>query len=585
MATQTGTLKAGNQLVIDSQGASVDYDVSVTGYAVDFKRIQQKNTLSLGPHKVDCSYSVTVNSGSPSVYKVQPNGQREYTAATLPEPATLVVGATVVVNGRQVISDGFKFNPISISNDSSIAVFGTSIENLTASPDGTATLAAGGVNIANTLMGLPWKTVHDFGIDGDKSTGFVTRLQPVLNVNPGWVYVGFPINDVIFDDVPLEATLENMTLVYETFRLYGCTMILNLGQPISAFSTDTTGSKKQRYFAIRAFVEQYASSNSNVYLVDTASAFTDPTLNGGVNISSPPVTNDGIHDNYIGGFKKGLLITSVVSNAVKARQYKNGSAQAYWQHTHNPMMLGDKANGVDGYSGGTGITGTGPTSCQVTQIGTGTAVGSRSAVLRPYTSPVSYSPQWVLTTVAAQSGVKIAQGSSGPLGFTTTWAASGGTGVGVKRIPTTPNGYFYTAIVSGTTAATEPVWPTVEGATIVDGGVKWFCRRIPVTGEKWFAEIEYSVRSTSNGAAVQVKLESVDTAGVTRQTVIGNKVDTAAGWPYPNQVHDGVVRTPVMEIGAYSVKNLFPSAEVIGDTAGGTITFEIHRMNMMRVDD
>jgi len=99
MATQTGTLKAGNQLVIDSQGASVDYDVSVTGYAVDFKRIQQENTLSLGPHKVDCTYSVTVNSGSPSIYKVQPNGQREYTAATLPDPATLAPGTTVFVDG------------------------------------------------------------------------------------------------------------------------------------------------------------------------------------------------------------------------------------------------------------------------------------------------------------------------------------------------------------------------------------------------------------------------------------------------------------------------------------------------------
>lgn len=104
--SQTGTLKAGNQLVIDSQGASVDYDVSVTGYAVDFKRIQQKNTLSLGPHKVDCSYSVTVNYGSPSIYKVQQNGQREYTAETLPDPATLAPGETVVVDGLVKQSNG-----------------------------------------------------------------------------------------------------------------------------------------------------------------------------------------------------------------------------------------------------------------------------------------------------------------------------------------------------------------------------------------------------------------------------------------------------------------------------------------------
>jgi len=113
MATQTGTLKAGNQLVIDSQGAPVDYDVSVTGYAVYFKRIQQENTLSIGPYKVDCSYSVTVNYGSPSIYKVQPNGQREYTADTLPDPATLGVGASVVVGGDLAISGGDYYRQMS----------------------------------------------------------------------------------------------------------------------------------------------------------------------------------------------------------------------------------------------------------------------------------------------------------------------------------------------------------------------------------------------------------------------------------------------------------------------------------------
>lgn len=106
MPTQTGTLKAGNQLVIDSIGSPVDYDVSVTGYAVDFKRIQQKNTLSLGPYKVDCSYSVTINSGSPSIYKVQPNGQREYTALELPDPSSADYGNPYFVGNDIAVSSG-----------------------------------------------------------------------------------------------------------------------------------------------------------------------------------------------------------------------------------------------------------------------------------------------------------------------------------------------------------------------------------------------------------------------------------------------------------------------------------------------
>ena len=99
MATQTGTLRAGYQLVIDSQGASVDYDVSVAGYAVDFKRIQQKNTLALGPYKVDCTYSVTANSGAPSIYKTKEGAAIEYAAGSAPSPGLFNLGDIAVISG------------------------------------------------------------------------------------------------------------------------------------------------------------------------------------------------------------------------------------------------------------------------------------------------------------------------------------------------------------------------------------------------------------------------------------------------------------------------------------------------------
>jgi len=102
MATQTGTLKAGNQLVIDSIGAPVDYDVSLQGVDVSISKKQIANSQAYGPYEYDATYTVTVISGSPSIYKVQPNGQREYTADTLPDPATLGAGTTVVVDGHLV---------------------------------------------------------------------------------------------------------------------------------------------------------------------------------------------------------------------------------------------------------------------------------------------------------------------------------------------------------------------------------------------------------------------------------------------------------------------------------------------------
>ncbi len=39
--------------------------------------------------------------------------------------------------------------------------------------------------------------------------------------------------------------------------------------------------------------------------------------------------------------------------------------------------------------------------------------------------------------------------------------------------PITANGRSYIATVAGTSAASEPTWPTTEGGTVVDGGVTW----------------------------------------------------------------------------------------------------------------
>jgi hypothetical protein len=54
------------------------------------------------------------------------------------------------------------------------------------------------------------------------------------------------------------------------------------------------------------------------------------------------------------------------------------------------------------------------------------------------------------------------------------WEAAELLDIGDSRRPTTPTGYRYEVIISGTThASTEPTWPTVIGSTIVDGTVTW----------------------------------------------------------------------------------------------------------------
>lgn len=58
-----------------------------------------------------------------------------------------------------------------------------------------------------------------------------------------------------------------------------------------------------------------------------------------------------------------------------------------------------------------------------------------------------------------------------------TWAASTAFTVGKFTRPTAPNLLRFEATAStGNTGATEPVWPTAIGGTVVDGGVTWAAR-------------------------------------------------------------------------------------------------------------
>lgn len=45
--------------------------------------------------------------------------------------------------------------------------------------------------------------------------------------------------------------------------------------------------------------------------------------------------------------------------------------------------------------------------------------------------------------------------------------------IGDIVIPTSPNGFYYSAVSSGVTDATEPTWPCVAGDTVDDACVTW----------------------------------------------------------------------------------------------------------------
>jgi len=87
----------------------------------------------------------------------------------------------------------------------------------------------------------------------------------------------------------------------------------------------------------------------------------------------------------------------------------------------------------------------------------------------------------------AGMGVAVSGGASGPITSdiimladrfsvglpASTWPAAQAYTVGQYVKPTVATGFIYKCTVAGTTAASEPTWPTVLTNTVVDGGVTW----------------------------------------------------------------------------------------------------------------
>jgi hypothetical protein len=59
--------------------------------------------------------------------------------------------------------------------------------------------------------------------------------------------------------------------------------------------------------------------------------------------------------------------------------------------------------------------------------------------------------------------------------WATTWAATTAFNAGDIIRPATGNGFLYVCVAAGTTGASTPTFPTVQGATVVDSGATWSC--------------------------------------------------------------------------------------------------------------
>lgn len=73
------------------------------------------------------------------------------------------------------------------------------------------------------------------------------------------------------------------------------------------------------------------------------------------------------------------------------------------------------------------------------------------------------------------------------------WAASTAYSLGAAVRPTTRNNYVYEVTTAGTSAATEPTWPTTAGNTVTDNTVTWTCRVNYALAKQTMADTDYTV--------------------------------------------------------------------------------------------
>jgi hypothetical protein len=108
-----------------------------------------------------------------------------------------------------------------------------------------------------------------------------------------------------------------------------------------------------------------------------------------------------------------------------------------------------------------------------------------------------------------------------------TWAATTAKSLGDYVIPTAPNGYKYRCTTAGTTAGTQPTWPTTVGATVTDGSAIWTCERSHLITEFKLAATSGGLAGATAGAPLSLGVQV--TSGAANAVPVYVRFDDATG--------------------------------------------------------
>jgi prepilin-type N-terminal cleavage/methylation domain-containing protein len=156
-----------------------------------------------------------------------------------------------------------------------------------------------------------------------------------------------------------------------------------------------------------------------------------------------------------------------------------------------------------------------------------------------------------------RDGIPFSSGSG-----VSTWQPTRAYGLGAVVLPTVANGFTYICSDDGTSAATQPTWPTTVGNTVTDGTVTWTAQ----TGVNQFQQPDEQIEYAGNSAITfraNFDYETHKTADNGRE---GPKATTLFGRPNLETPQFPVVTTGNDDIVTYALHSESTAAGVNADS-------------------
>jgi hypothetical protein len=270
----------------------------------------------------------------------------------------------------------------------------------------------------------------------------------------------------------------------------------------------------------------------------------------------------GVHPNIRGAYYIGSELAKIFTALPNIKPSKaSGNILDPKVLNANPAMVGNNANATNGFSAGTGFTGTGPYSTDITRNSTLVTGTCSCATVQSMASETNE-----FTITAAFTGTdsfRVRQTFHFNDTDWNTWPVWSTPTLG-DYVLEGSNLYRCISLGIGTNAGTKPTFTTTIGDVITDGTVKWLCIG-PVADGAYFrayatfevtaltGEFMFSLQPTLSDTVVYLGANKIINNGVGLSTG-GSKlwmpwIETTESYPNIKPTGDVTISSPLIQIG------------------------------------